>query len=317
MWVKLVNHLITRENWFKQEFGFVESNYTYEQVRNLFEWDSSNFILKSNCNQKEFYVGPFTTPTIKDLTITYQELSNNSKPKSGLKFQTITNSVQSLINNKLNEGSIFQVASQFNCLEMINPLKKPEDGISDYEHDKTQGPACALSCPAATVYRNYFLNYDEKTKVCRQINLLENIEKYVNNEENQYWVMKNGYSMAGANFSRLKSDIENKIISSETLMENLKIGIHWQTDVCQNSHRICQVFCSALPVAYNSQNIEEWECFARLILEGFYKGLLLVGGISALQKKKKVKVFLTLLGELHLEIQKSGYWRLLKKVFKS
>ncbi len=52
--------------------------------------------------------------------------------------------------------AVFQVASQFNCLEMVGPKVRPEDGISRYAADATQGPACALACPAATVFRNYF-----------------------------------------------------------------------------------------------------------------------------------------------------------------
>lgn len=76
-------------------------------------------------------------------------------------------------------GSVFQVASQFNCLEMVGPGERPEDGITQYFLDKTQGPgssascihafyaasiadfahrktACAMACPAATLFRNYF-----------------------------------------------------------------------------------------------------------------------------------------------------------------
>ena len=49
-----------------------------------------------------------------------------------------------------------EVASQFNCLEMVGPGTRPEDGVTIYAKDATQGPACALACPAATVFRNYF-----------------------------------------------------------------------------------------------------------------------------------------------------------------
>ena len=48
---------------------------------------------------------------------------------------------------------MFQVASQFNVLEMVSPDVGPEAGVTGYQHDKTQGPACAMSCPAATVFR--------------------------------------------------------------------------------------------------------------------------------------------------------------------
>ena len=55
-----------------------------------------------------------------------------------------------------NAGTLFQVASQFNLLEMVSPTVTPEDGVTRYQHDRTQGPACAISAGAATIYRNYF-----------------------------------------------------------------------------------------------------------------------------------------------------------------
>jgi hypothetical protein len=41
---------------------------------------------------------------------------------------------------------------------MVGPGITPEKGITNYINDKTQGPACALSCPAALVFRNYMIN---------------------------------------------------------------------------------------------------------------------------------------------------------------
>lgn len=48
-------------------------------------------------------------------------------------------------------NALFQVASQFNLLEMINPNITPEMGIDRYEFDRTQGPICAMSCGAETI----------------------------------------------------------------------------------------------------------------------------------------------------------------------
>jgi hypothetical protein len=53
-------------------------------------------------------------------------------------------------------GALFQVASQFNLLEMAGPSVTPEDGVTRYAGDHTQGPACAIAAGAATIYRNYF-----------------------------------------------------------------------------------------------------------------------------------------------------------------
>jgi hypothetical protein len=54
-------------------------------------------------------------------------------------------------------GALFQVAPQFNALEMTGPGVTPEDGVTRYQCDHTQGPACAIAAGAATIYRNYFV----------------------------------------------------------------------------------------------------------------------------------------------------------------
>jgi hypothetical protein len=59
-----------------------------------------------------------------------------------------------------NAGALFQVASQFNLLEMVLPRVTPEHGVTRYAHDHTQGPACAIAAGAATIYRNYFVPVD-------------------------------------------------------------------------------------------------------------------------------------------------------------
>ena len=51
----------------------------------------------------------------------------------------------------------FQVASQFKLLEIVGPGITPEDGVTRYSGDRTQGPACASAAGARTIYRNYFV----------------------------------------------------------------------------------------------------------------------------------------------------------------
>ena len=47
-----------------------------------------------------------------------------------------------------NAGALFQVASQLNLLEMTGPEVTPEDGVTIYQDDRTQGPACAIAAGA-------------------------------------------------------------------------------------------------------------------------------------------------------------------------
>ena len=74
----------------------------------------------------------------------------------GCTFANISGNAKSLHLDQANAGSVFMVASQFNCLEFVSPHMTPEDGIAIYEGDRTQGPACSIACAPATVVRNYF-----------------------------------------------------------------------------------------------------------------------------------------------------------------
>ena len=51
--------------------------------------------------------------------------------------------VQDLHGDLNNAGALFQVASQFNLLEMVSPEVSPEHGVGIYENDFTRkAPAC-------------------------------------------------------------------------------------------------------------------------------------------------------------------------------
>ena len=57
---------------------------------------------------------------------------------------------------------------------------QPEDGVTLYAADPTQGPACALACAAGSVYRNYFcpreLLFDSDS--CAPVEIKEGDEPY-------------------------------------------------------------------------------------------------------------------------------------------
>jgi hypothetical protein len=73
-----------------------------------------------------------------------------------LKVSLVSGDVREMHRRAEYAGALFQVASQFNLLEMVGPDRTPEDGVTIYRHDRTQGPACAMAAGAATIYRNYF-----------------------------------------------------------------------------------------------------------------------------------------------------------------
>ena len=59
--------------------------------------------------------------------------------------------VRQLHVDSANANVLFQVASQFKLLEMTGLSVMPELGVSSYENDPTQGPACAIACGVGTI----------------------------------------------------------------------------------------------------------------------------------------------------------------------
>ena len=138
--------------WFESLTGFPETS--AQQVRANLQLDGQQ--LTSLVNNRSFDAGEFTTPTLGSLR---QEIP---LPSSGdfIQIDELVADVQSLHQNPRNANAVFQVASQFNCLEMAAPHMVPEDGVGIYQNDWTQGPACCICAGGGTIYRNYFVELD-------------------------------------------------------------------------------------------------------------------------------------------------------------
>ena len=118
-----------------------------------------------------------------------------------LRVGVVTGDVRQMHRLPENAGALFQVASQFNLLEMVSPTVTPEQGVTRYQNDHTQGPACAIAAGAATIYRNYFApvngSYGQNTE--RQLDGLADLGRTLgaalNQPINGLWEMKNGYAL--------------------------------------------------------------------------------------------------------------------------
>ena len=280
--------------WFKKLTGFEETN--PEFVRENLTIQGELFISKAN--NKEFYFGHLEIPTLKELRESNDvERTKNEK----ISIKEIVANVQDLHCNSENSNAIFQASSQFNLLEMISPEITPEYGVDRYENDYTQGPACAIASGAGTIYRNYFVKVNNQVgqTSTNQINCLDLIGDALENNELQLWKMKNGYALLSQdgilniNKKLAKLTIEQR----EELKGKLKVGIQWNTEVTisNEKHKVSQVYCSALPVAYSDIESFYWESFARVILEATYEATL---HVSLLNMKKTGcnLVYLTLVG---------------------
>src|SRR5262249_19220469 len=138
-----------------------------------------------------------------------------------------------------NTGGLFQVASQFNLLEMVSPSVTPEDGVTRYQHDRTQGPACAIAAGAATVYRNYFVPLGGgfgQTRD-RQLDALselgETLSKQMNRPVLALWEMRNGYALCSREgLDAITGHLEAlEPQQRDVLRDKLSIGIHRDVEV--------------------------------------------------------------------------------------
>ncbi|MDJ0614305.1 MAG: hypothetical protein QNJ29_11570 [Rhizobiaceae bacterium] len=278
-------------SWFKELTGI-----NYETSQSVYELLSvKDNTLFSHANSKSFKIGELSTPTIRELR---RDAALVGAPNT---LEEIVADVQQLHRIAENCGALFQVASQFNLLEMTGPDVTPEDGVSIYEYDLTQGPACAIACGAATIYRNYFVplsgSFGQTSN--QQIDCLEELSLALNNEANRYWEMLNGYALPVQDGLRVLN--EKLAGKSEEELDDLracvKIGVQSDAEVTSKDagHPVTQVFCSALPVAYSREHPDLWKRFAQIILEAAYEGTLLAAARN-LKRTGNNKVYLTMLG---------------------
>ncbi len=171
--------------------GFTEQ--TPDQVRSNLRLRGTS--LHSKVNERSFECGRLEIASLNELRA--QVASVKASPGK-LKISSCLGNVQDLHADATNAGATFQVASQFNLLEMISPEVSPEQGITRYQNDATQGPACAVACGAGTIYRNYFVEWENKIgqTADHQVDCLAELGIALGNAGNRLWEMKNGYTIS-------------------------------------------------------------------------------------------------------------------------
>ena len=140
-------------DWFERLTGFIERD--YEDTRSRLEVVGQT--LRSRVNGREYGIGELELVSLQTLR---DRAGSSSSTRGRLRFTNITADVGDLHESPEYASALFQVASQFNLLEMVSPDITPEHGVTGYQYDPTQGPACAIAAGAATIYRNYFAPVD-------------------------------------------------------------------------------------------------------------------------------------------------------------
>lgn len=247
---------------------------------------------------KRIAFGRLETPKLAELRRSVADLQTESRPST---VREIVGDVRALHADPANAGALFQVASQFNLLEMTGPAVTPERGVGIYEHDPTQGPACAIACGAGTIYRNYFANVDGQRGQSsdKQIDCSADLGQRLGNTGGRLWKMRNGYLLpSDQGLTEVTQTLRSASEADrEALLGQLRIGLQLDAEVTLDraGRRVSQAYCSALPVAYGRQPADQWANFAQLILDAAYEATLAAAVINSVRTGNRV-VYLTLLG---------------------
>jgi hypothetical protein len=283
-----------KDDWFTKLTGFSERSPA--EVRENIAIQGNQ--LTSRVNGATYQCGKLDIVSLGALR---QRIAEVDGRKGKLAISELVGDAKAIHADASNAGAVFQVASQFNLLEMVSPSITPEEGIGIYENDPTQGPACAIACGAGTIFRNYFVEIDGQIgqSGSRQVDCLSDVGEALGNVNQNLWKMQNGYALPTSKGLTEVVALLRKMTPSELdeLRQKLKIGIHWDTQVTLHGgkHLVTQVYCSALPVAYSNLPSSSWEPFARLVLEAAYEAALAAGVLNATKTGNKT-VYLTMLG---------------------
>lgn len=293
---------ILKANFFNELYGDAEHKLMQQLHNPVFQ----GTVIDLTGTKKNYGVGYFTTPSLYDLRTRRVKRDTRDlvrKPCSVTVLSGDQYDVLKLID--YNRGATFQVASQFNCLEMKEIKFHPSRGISIYSADPTQGPRCSIACATGTVHRNYTHNHNSDHELYGQINNLSNIQKFIPEIK-----MQNGYAVLDMTKTEQHLSAEQR----DVCLDLLKVGVHTDLPVLYKNathinyimraqepeKTVHQIFCSSLSFQdkYGDELKtlrEKYKNTASLILESTY--------LSTIYATRKIyeetnnnKLFLTLIG---------------------
>ncbi len=244
------------------------------------------------CQERDFQVGRFHVPTVAEL-----RESNLHRDGSGVASTSFSINVVGNIfpRHAQSPNATFQAASQYNALEFPHPHATPEDGITDYSWDNTQGPNCALACPAGTLYRNYFVQQPDGTlgqTAASQINYLaEFLAELERRGHGGAVYIQNGYLMSNdaQRLGQLAAYLQDGISAEvrDELLKLIRAGLQddvevsfsdragWSswTQVPRDSQIIVsQVYAAAPAITYSPVSDKAaWAPLAQLLLDAQYE----------------------------------------------
>jgi hypothetical protein len=263
---------------------------------------------------QSFCAGSFETPAIGELRERVASRGGGGKLRlSALRGAHALTDIGTLQATAA-PNALFQVASQFNCLEAPGPRVVP---VRKYVHDNTQGPRASVSAFPATFLRHYRApaangtrRFVQKDGEC--VNLLSDVF------DSSAAEVQSGYLQIG------------RVRQPETLggllterFELIRVGVHDQVEVVFGHdwggpvpgaphHRIAQIFTSTIALGGygHDDGSPSIAVIRRQLLRAAYLGTLL----AAIDHRKS-SVVLTLIGggvfgNPHRDIWDAIHWAL-------
>ncbi|MCY3003923.1 MAG: hypothetical protein NTV21_19175 [Planctomycetota bacterium] len=190
-------------------------------------------------------------------------------------------------------GTVFQVASQFNCLEAPGPRVV---AVQQYISDPTQGPRASVSAWPGTLLRHYHAPADDGSRFAqtdeRGIELLG-------------LAIDAKLGRARSGYLRMQDipDLARFVATLEERFEQVRVGLHEDVEVCAGhdwtgpvptapAQRVSQVFTSTLALGgYSSGDSHKALEACRLLLRASYTGTLFAAAASGAKR-----VVLTFIG---------------------
>jgi hypothetical protein len=220
-------------DWFEKITGFREAS--YDDTRASLKVSGQQ--LQSLINGKSYGIGQLELVPLHTLR---ERVKSAPSSPGRLQVSVVSGDVRQMHKLPENNGALFQVASQFNLLEMVSPSVTPEHGVTRYQADHTQGPACAIAAGAATIYRNYFapVGGSEGQTRERQLDGLaglgEDLSATLSRPVEALWEMRNGYALCTR--AGLDAITEHFRAMEPERINSAREALRWFTSRCR-SHR--------------------------------------------------------------------------------
>lgn len=299
------------KDWMSSIFGFGDSDMSNY---NIFKNTDTNYqkqkIIRAMLNKKTIYnletgelklqdatfqAGWFLTPTVSEIIETLNKIKQPSKNQNYQNYNIVVVKGKDvgLAHVESQPFEIFQGASQFNSLEMVDVNKTQYDGIEIYINDNTQGPRQALACAPGTFVRNYYITNEYGS----QFNALENLTLSP----------LNGYLIWGTEPEKIKLKNINLMMIPSMVYTQVE-GVTKQKNQIVNhktNKMVHQIYSSAVPInTYgNGGDLTTQNLIAEEIVYNQYLGVIGMGLIlHSFDKKykrsvlKRPRINLTLIG---------------------